>query len=407
MADSIAAKLNMKDVRALFPQALTGAGAYLDSGATTLKLQSVITRMNQIMSGEVSNVHRGGHKLGNAATVGFEEARMKIARFLNAKSPNEIVFTRGTTESLNLIATSLSVSHLSAGDEVILSQLEHHSNIVPWQMWAERKGFKVRFIQMKEDGTLDFAHFEKLLNENSKVLSMTHLSNALGVNVDVKPFIEKAKSRGLLTVIDAAQSVSAHAVDVQDLGCDFLVFSGHKLFAPTGVGVLYGREALLNELPPYQGGGSMIDQVTESGVTYLQSPQRFEAGTPAIIEAVALGVAVDFVQSLDWKQVWEHDQKLVALATKAVQDLGFQVFADGVKRSHVVSFVWPGIHASDFAALLAEMDVAVRAGHHCCQPLMKRLGVPGTLRASFAVYSNENDVDRLIEALKKAKELLV
>jgi cysteine desulfurase/selenocysteine lyase len=398
--------MNLKDVRRQFPQ-LTDGSVYLDSAATSLKPNSVIERMTRLLSAEVSNVHRGGHKLGNAATTEYEGARGKVARFLNAASPNEIIFTRGTTESLNLVACCLAEAVLQPGDEVILTQIEHHSNIVPWQIWAERKGLRLRFVKIDAHGVPDFSHFEALLNEKSKVLSLSQLSNALGVNVEVKRFIQKAKERGLLTVVDAAQSVSAHKVDVRDLGCDFLVFSGHKIFAPTGVGVLYGREELLNRLPPYQGGGSMIDQVTEEGVSFLPAPQRFEAGTPAIAQAIGLGEALDFVGALDWKELEERDQRLVALADEAVSGLGFQVFARGQKRSHVVSFVWPGMHPSDFAAILSEMNVAVRAGHHCCQPLMKALGVPGTLRASFSIYSDENDVDRLVEALKKAKELLV
>lgn len=397
---------SLKDVRSQFPQALQES-TYLDSAATTLKTAGVIERMKTLLSSEISNVHRGGHKSGNRATTQYEAARGKVAGFLNAKSSNEIVFTRGTTESINLVATSLSQSLLKEGDEIILSQLEHHSNIVPWQMWAERKGFKVKFIRVTDSGALDFAHFESLLNDRTKVLSLTHLSNALGVQVDVKPFLKKAKEIGAHTLIDAAQSVSAHKVDVQDLNCDFLVFSGHKLFSPTGVGVLYGKEELLNQLPPYQGGGSMIVSVSESESTYLPSPQRFEAGTPAIQEAICLGEAIDFVESLDWREIQAHDKHLVDLTTNAVKDLGFQVFAEDQKRSHVVSFIWPGLHPSDFASILSEMDVAIRSGHHCCQPLMSRLGIPGTLRASFSVYSNENDVDRLVEGLKKAKELLV
>lgn len=394
------------NVRHLFPQSQLSA-TYLDSAATTLKVNSVIKRMSDILSSEVSNVHRGGHRSGNLATREYEAAREKVQKFIGAKSSNEVIFTRGTTESINLLACCLSQGNLKEGDEVLLSQLEHHSNIVPWQMWAERKGFVVKFVPVSEEGRLDFEAYEKMLSSKTKVVSLTHLSNALGVHVDVAPLFQKAKQFGALTILDAAQSVSAQAIDVSELHCDFLVFSGHKLFAPTGIGVLYGREDLLNGLPPYQAGGSMIDRVTEEESTYLLSPQRFEAGTPAIAEAICLGEAIDFVQSLDWRAVQNHDRLLLQRATEEVKGLGFKVFAEAEKRSHVVSFCWPGLHPSDFAALLSEMDIAVRSGHHCCQPLMQRLGVSGTLRASFSVYSNSEDVDQLIKGLKKAKDLLV
>jgi len=403
----VASQLNsIQQIREQFPQLRSG-DVYLDSAATTLKTKSVIDRMTKWMSEEVSNVHRGGHRLGNAATSSYEGSRTKVARFLNAKSSNEIVFTRGTTESINLVAASLSQSVFRPGDEIILSQLEHHSNIVPWQIWAERKGLKVKFVRITENGDLDWDHFLELLSPKAKMLSLTHQSNALGVKVNVKPFVKKAKEHGMLTLIDGAQALSSNFIDVQDLDCDFYVFSGHKIFGPTGIGVLYGKEDRLNALPPYQGGGSMIDQVTENGVSFLKAPQRFEAGTPAIAEAVVLGESIDFLNSLDLDFIKNHDQSLVLKATNAIEDLGFEVFGRNVPRSHVVSFQWKGLHPSDFASLLSEMNVAVRAGHHCCQPLMNRLGVVGTIRASFSVYSDENDLDQLISGLKKAKELLV
>lgn len=403
MGEATVKELN---VRHLFPQSQLPA-TYLDSAATTLKVKSVIERMTDLLSSEVSNVHRGGHKSGNLATREYEGARVKVQKFIGAKSPNEVIFTRGTTESINLLACCLSQGLLKEGDEVLLSQLEHHSNIVPWQMWAERIGFSVKFAPVTDEGQVDFEAYRKMLGPKTKLVSLTHLSNALGVHVDVTSFFEKAKEVGALTVLDAAQSVSIQAIDVNKLKCDFLVFSGHKIFAPTGIGVLYGREELLNQLPPYQAGGSMIDQVTEAASTYLSSPQRFEAGTPAIAEAICLGEALDFVQSLDWVEVQKHDQHLLTQATSEIKALGFKVFAEKEKRSHVVSFSWPGVHPSDFATLLSEMNIAVRSGHHCCQPLMKRFGIPGTLRASFSVYSNDEDVDQLIKGLKKAKDLLV
>lgn len=402
----VGGEVNWNKLRESFPQALLDS-TYLDSAATTLKPICVIDRMTQVMREEISNVHRGGHKTGNRSTVQYEEARQKVAQFVSAKNPNEIVFTRGTTESINLVASSLAESFLESGDEIVLSQLEHHSNIVPWQIWAERKGLKVKFIQVKESGELDFEHFLSLLSPRTKVLALTHLSNALGVRVELKPFIKKAKEKKIISLVDGAQSVSAHPVDVQDLDCDFFVFSGHKIFGPTGIGVLYGREDLLNNMPPYQGGGSMIQEVTEDGSTFLPSPQRFEAGTPAIVEAIALGEALNFVSSLDWPSIQKHDDHLVRTASRAIEELGFQVFAIDAPRSHVVSFLWPNLHPSDFASLLSEMNIALRSGHHCCQPLMKKLGVSGTLRASFSIYSNDNDVDKLVEGLKKAKEMLV
>lgn len=396
--------MNFSSIRSQFPQTQLNS-TYLDSAATTLKAQRVIDCMNRSLSAQTSNVHRGGHKSGNLATNLYEAAREKVARFINAEKVNEIIFTRGTTESINLIAASLGQSFIE-GDEIILSQLEHHSNIVPWQLLSERRGVKIKFIKVSESGVLDFSHFESLLTDRTKVVSLTHLSNALGVHVDVGPFFKKAHQMGALTVLDAAQSVSAQKVDVQNLHCDFLALSGHKLFAPTGVGVLYGKEDLLNKMPPYQGGGSMIDQVSEQGSTYLLSPQRFEAGTPAIAEAICLGEAIDFISELNWTEIQAHDHSLVQKASEAISDLGFRVLSKDQKRSHVVSFVWDQMHPSDIAVILSEMDIAIRAGHHCCQPLMKRLGITGTLRASFSIYSNDNDIDKLIEGLKKAKELL-
>lgn len=398
--------MKMNEVRASFPQA-SSLPVYLDSGATTLKAKAVIDRMSKFFMSEVSNVHRGAHSLGDAATTAFEGVRIQVAQFLNAKSENEIIFTRSTTESINLVAASLAQDYFKAGDEIIVTQLDHHSNIVPWQMWAERKGLKVHFVRIQEDCSLDFEHYKRLLGPLTKMVAMTQLSNALGVHVDVKPYIDAAHKVNALFLIDAAQSVSSHAIDVQALDCDFLAFSGHKLFAPTGVGVLYGKKDLLDAMPPYQAGGSMIDRVTEQGATYLASPQRFEAGTPAIAEVLGLGAALGFFTALNWKEIEEYDQNLIGKATRAISDLGFKVFAKDVPRSHVVSFIWPGMHPSDFASILSQAGVAVRSGHHCCQPLMTRLKIPGTIRASFSIYSNESDIEKLVEGLKKAKELLL
>lgn len=398
------------NVRSQFPQierVIRGHKiAYLDSAATTLKHKSVIEAMNLSLTSETANVHRGAHILSDEATEKFERVREKARAFVNAESKSEIVFTSGTTGGLNLLARTLG-STLSAGDEILLTQMEHHSNIVPWQMIAQEKGASVRFAPIKDDGSLDIDAFNKLLSNKTKVVSVTHLSNALGTLNPLKDLFTAAHAVGAVTVMDAAQSVSYTRVDVRDLGADFLAMSGHKLFGPTGVGFLYGRMAKLEKLPPYQGGGSMIESVTEQGVTFLKPPHRFEAGTPPIAEVMGLGAALDFVSNTGFEAIQEHEEQIMHLAERLTKDIpGFRRIGTAPQRGHVFSFLLEGAHPSDVGALLDEQGIAVRAGHHCCQPLMKRLNIPGTVRASFSVYTSEEDVERFAKAVRKAKDML-
>jgi cysteine desulfurase/selenocysteine lyase len=379
----------------------------LDSAATALKPKSVIEKMRIHMDSGVANVHRGAHHLSDLATDSFEAVRKLAAKFLNARSSAEIIFTQGTTHGINLIAYSLARNTLQPGDEILLTQMEHHSNIVPWQMIAKEKQAKVKFAQVGDDGILDLAAFKKLLTSKTKFVSVAHLSNALGVWNDVAAIAKEAKKAGAFVVVDAAQSVSAGRVDVRELDCDFLAFSGHKIFGPTGVGILYGREEILKEMPPFFGGGSMIESVDETRSTFLPPPHRFEAGTPPIAEVLGLGAALEFYMSLDQKKLRAHDKTLLDKAKKEIAAMGgIRIFGGEADRSHILSFEVKGAHPSDVGAILNEQGIAVRAGHHCCQPLMARLKIPGTVRASFSIYSSEDDVGRLVSALKKVKGLL-
>jgi cysteine desulfurase/selenocysteine lyase len=399
------------DVRDQFPQLARAVRGnklvYLDSAATTLKPRSVIEAMNAHMSGEAANVHRGAHVLSDEATEKFENVREKAGAFVGAASKSEIVFTSGTTGGLNLLARTLG-RQLQPGDEILLSQMEHHSNIVPWQMIAQEKGAVVKFAPILDDGSLDRAAFKKLLSNKTKIVSLVHLSNALGTLNPLKELFAEARAVGAICVADAAQSVSYTKIDVRDLGADFLAMSAHKLFGPTGLGFLYGRLELLEKLPPYQGGGSMISEVTEQGVTFLAPPHRFEAGTPAIAEVIGFGAALDFVTSLGFENVQKHEKEIMAMAEDLTKDISeLRRVGKAPQRGHVFSFLLEGSHPSDVGAILDEQGVAVRAGHHCCQPLMKRLNIPGTVRASFSVYTSEEDVERFAKAVRKAKEMLL
>ncbi|MGE3759851.1 MAG: aminotransferase class V-fold PLP-dependent enzyme [Pseudobdellovibrionaceae bacterium] len=380
--------------------------AYLDSAATTLKHSSVIEAIAKSLTSETANVHRGAHILSDEATEKFEHVREKAREFVNAEWKTEIVFTSGTTGGLNLLARTLG-SRLKPGDEILLTQMEHHSNIVPWQMIAMEKGATVKFAPICDDGSLDIEAFKKLLTDKTKIVSVVHLSNALGTLNPLKELFAAAHEVGAITVMDAAQSVSYTKIDVRDLDADFLVMSGHKLFGPTGVGFLYGRMAILKKLPPYQGGGSMIENVTEQGVTFLKPPHRFEAGTPPIAEVMGLGAALDFVKSLGFDAIQTHEKQIMQLAEELTADIkGLRRIGTAPQRGHVFSFLLEETHPSDVGALLDEQGVAVRAGHHCCQPLMKRLNIPGTVRASFSVYTSDEDVKRFAGAVRKAKEML-
>ncbi len=403
---------NAAEVRAEFPQlGLKVNGVrpvYLDSAATTLKPRAVIDRLQHFYSYECANVHRGAHWLSDRATSAYEEARQKVARFLGAERDSEIVFTRGTTEGLNLIAHSFGRPFLQPGDEILLTQLEHHSNILPWQLLAQEKGLKLKVAPIHPSGELVEEEFEALLTNQTKLVSFTHVSNGLGTILPIQKMIQSAQKVGAVTVVDAAQSVSFLPLRVRDLGCDFLVFSGHKLFGPYGVGALYGRHQWLEQMPPYQSGGSMISKVSFAKSDFLPPPQRFEAGTPHIAGAIGLGAAIDFVQALGLEAIESHEQRLLTMATEELKQMGgVRLFADLDHKASILSFLMEGTHPSDVGAMLDQQAVAVRAGHHCNQPLWDFYQVPGTVRASFSLYNDEEDVERWIVALKKAKEMLL
>lgn len=381
---------------------------YLDSAATTLKPLSVIQAVQTHMSEGASNVHRGAHFLSDQATEQFEETRELAAQFIGAESKNEIVFTRGTTEGLNLLAQTLGATVLRAGDEIILSQMEHHSNIVPWQMVAKARGVTVRFIPVLDNGELDYEAYKAMLSDRVKIVSLVHLSNALGTLNPISAFFKRAHEVGAVTVADVAQSAGALPLSVKELSCDFMVFSGHKMFGPTGVGVLFGKMAWLEKLPPYQGGGSMISEVTEAGTTFLPPPHRFEAGTPAIAEVIGLGAAFKFMNSLNRERLREHESTIMKQALQGLAEIdGLRIIGYSSTQTNVISFLLEGSHPSDVGAILDEQGIAVRAGHHCCQPLMRRFSVPGTVRASFSIYSSSQDVQDLVSGVMKAKELLL
>ena len=401
----------LQDVLPQFPQLRTKVQGrrlvYLDSAATTLKPMSVIEAVRQSMTTGTANVHRGAHSLSDKATELFEETRETVRRFVGAQLKSEIVFTRGTTDGLNLLAATLGRTRLEAGDEILLSQMEHHSNIVPWQMIARERGAVVRFVPVLDDGSLDQAAFHKMLSKRVKIVSLVHLSNALGTLNPVTALFAAAHAVGAVTVLDAAQSGSIYPLKVQELECDFLVASGHKLLGPTGVGFLYGKYELLEKLPPYQTGGSMISEVREEESEFLPPPHRFEAGTPAIAEVIGLGEALKFISALGFSGLQEHEREIMAQAQEGLRTLpSVRRIGSTVGQTHVLSFVLEGTHPSDVGAILDEQGIAVRAGHHCCQPLMRRFGIPGTVRASFSVYTTEQDVQDFILGLKKAKELL-
>jgi len=378
---------------------------YLDSAASTLKPNLVIDRMTRYYQNETSNVHRGAHYLAEQGTGFYEDARAKVQSFLGAKSSAEVIFTRGTTESVNLVAQSFGRAFLRPGDEIILSEYEHHSNIVPWQMIAEEKGCSIRVIPVQDQGELDFEAFSRLLNAKTKLLSLSWCSNTLGTITDIKKYIRAAHEVGAKVFIDAAQAVQHLKTDVVDLDCDFLAFSGHKLYGPYGIGVLYGKEKLLEEMPPYQTGGSMISEVRFEKTSFAALPQKFEAGTPSISAAIGLGSAVEYVEEVGLTSISQHEARLLKIATERLSSIeGLRVIGAAEHKAAIISFVIDGIHPSDIGSLLDQQGVAIRTGHHCTQPLMRRFGIPATARASFGLYSSLEDIDALISALRKVKE---
>lgn len=403
--------LNINKIRDDFPilkREVNGKPlVYFDNGATSQKPQLVIDTINKYYTFENSNIHRGIHTLSQEATNAYEVARKKVQRFVNAQHEHEIIFTKGTTDSINLVAASFGKKHLKKGDEIIISNMEHHSNIVPWQMICEEKEAVLKVIPINDKGELLMDEFKKLLSPKTKFVSITHVSNTLGTINPVKEIIKLAKEAGALVLIDGAQAVPHTKIDVQDLGCDFYAFSGHKMFGPTGVGILYGKEAILNDLPPYQGGGDMIKTVTFEKTTYNELPHKFEAGTPNIVGGIGLGVAIDYMNSIGLDKIEAYEHELLTYATEQIKQIeGVRIVGEAAKKASVLSFVVDGTHPSDIGMIIDKLGVAIRTGHHCTEPLMNRLNVPGTARASFAFYNTFEEIDIFIAALKRAVTML-
>lgn len=379
---------------------------YLDNGATTQKPRAVVEAMTEEYYNVNANVHRGVHFLSQQATELHEAARETVRRFLNARSTNEIVFTRGTTESINLVATTFGDAFLNEGDEVIISEMEHHSNIVSWQLVQARKGIRLRVIPVTDNGELCLDEYERLFNEHTRLVSITHVSNVLGTVNPVKDMIATAHSHGVPVLVDGAQSTPHFAVNVQELDCDFFAFSGHKIYGPTGVGVLYGKEEWLDKLPPYMGGGEMIKRVTFEKTTFNELPYKFEAGTPDYVATTGLARALDYVTALGMDNIYAHEQELTRYAMQKMADIeGMRFIGTPSHKDAVISFLVGDIHHLDMGTLLDRLGIAVRTGHHCAEPLMHRFGIEGTVRASFGLYNTLEEVDVLVEGIKRVSRM--
>jgi cysteine desulfurase/selenocysteine lyase len=380
---------------------------YLDSAATTQKPQIVINAIEHYYKFLNANIHRGAHYLANLSTVKYEDSREKVRAFLNAEKSEEIIFTSGTTDGINLVAQTWGRQNIQAGDEIVLSMLEHHSNIVPWQMLAEEKGAVIRVIPIHESGEWDLTQIDTIISAKTKMVAVNHVSNALGTINQIDLVIARADAIGAKVLIDGAQSVAHFPVDVQSLNCDFYVFSAHKIYGATGTGVLYGKSQLLEAMPPWRGGGEMIKSVSFEKTTYNELPFKFEAGTPNIEGVIALGEAIDFVSRLDWNNMQAHDMTLLNAATSELMMIdGLRIFGTAANKVGVLSFLVDGIHPYDVGTLLDKQGVAVRTGHHCTEPLWNHFGVSGSVRASFGVYTTLDDIDRFVNALKKSIQLL-
>jgi cysteine desulfurase/selenocysteine lyase len=379
---------------------------YLDNAATTQKPRRVIDRLADYYREENANIHRGVHLLSVEATDAYDAARERVRLFINAADAREVVFVRGASEAINLVAATYGRRHVAAGDEVVVSEMEHHSNIVPWQMLCEEKGARLRVIPISDAGELRLDEYERLLGPRTRLVSVAHVSNALGTVNPVGEVVRLAHARGIPVLIDGAQAVAHMAVDVQELGCDFYAFSGHKVFGPTGIGVLYGRAALLDSMPPYQGGGDMIRSVTFERTTYNELPYKFEAGTPNIAGAVGLAAAVDYLTGVGLDLVATHEHDLLEYGTAALSTLpGLRLTGTAARKAGILAFVMDDIHPHDIGTILDRDGIAVRAGHHCCQPLMGRLGVPATVRASLALYNTREEIDALVASLRSVREV--
>ena len=408
-AEKTETMFDVTEIRADFPiltrQVYGRPLVYLDNAATTQKPRAVIDAITDAYSTVNANVHRGVHRLSQEATNLHEAARETVRRFLGANSTAEILFTRGTTESLNLLATSFGEAFCHEGDEIIISEMEHHSNIVPWQLLQQRRGIVLRVIPITDDGRLDIEAFKRLLNERTRLVSVTHVSNVLGTVNPVEEIIRIAHTHDVPVAIDGAQAVPHIPINVQELGCDFYAFSAHKVYGPTGVGVLYGKERWLEQMPPYQGGGEMIGHVNFSGTTWNELPYKFEAGTPDYIGTIATARALDYVADLGLPDIVAHEHSLSRRALDGLRALP-RIHVYGGEPSSVISFNLDGVHPADVGTLLDHLGIAVRTGHHCAQPLMERLGIPGTVRISFALYNTEDDVDAFLAALQRVAQML-
>ena len=379
---------------------------YLDNAATTQKPLCVLDAMREEYLNVNANVHRGVHYLSQQATDLHEAAREKVRQFINANKTEEIVFTRGTTEDINLVASSFCESQMKAGDEVLVSDMEHHSNIVPWQLQAQRRGIVVRHLPISDRGELNFDEMGDFLTEKTKIVSIAHVSNVLGTINDVKRIVALAHDRGIPVLVDAAQSAPHMPIDVQQLDCDFMAFSGHKMYGPTGIGVLYGKEEWLDRLPPYQGGGEMIDRVSWENTTFERLPFKFEAGTPDYVATHGLATAIDYLSAIGLERIEAHEQELTRYCMEQLKTIdGIRLFGEAEQKDAVVSFLVGDIHHLDLGTLLDRLGIAVRTGHHCAQPLMTRLGITGTVRASFALYNTKEEIDTLVAGIRRVSQM--
>lgn len=402
--------LDLNSIRADFPiltQKVNGKPlVYFDNGATAQKPKVVIDAIAKYYEEINANIHRGVHKLSQLATDAYEASRQKIQNHIHAEFAHEVLFTSGTTQGVNLVAHGFA-SILKPGDEVLVSAVEHHSNIVPWQMLCEKTGAILKVIPMNEKGELIMSEYEKLLSEKAKIVTVNHISNALGTINPIAEMIEKAHRFGAAVFIDGAQAAPHLKPDVQELDCDFYAFSGHKICGPTGIGILYGKEKWLNQLPPYMGGGEMIKEVTFEKTTYAELPHKFEAGTPNIADGIVLGTAIDYLNAIGFENIQQQEKELLAYGTKRLLEIdGLKIYGTSEQKTSVISFNIEGIHPYDIGAILDKMGIAVRTGHHCAQPVMQFFDIPGTVRASFSFYNTKEEIDTMIEAIKKAKTML-
>ncbi len=399
--------LNIKKIRSDFPilsQKINGQRlVYLDSGASAQKPREVIEKITKTYSCDYANVHRGLHTLSNRATEQYEEARKIVQKFINAKSENEIIFTSSATAALNLVASSFVAPMIKEGDEIVLSIMEHHSNIVPYHFLRERQGAKIKWVDVNDDGSFCLNKFEEALSERTKIIAITHMSNVLGTITPLREIIKIAHNKNIKVIIDGSQGAVHQKIDVQELGADFYIMTGHKLYGPTGVGVLYGRYELLKKMRPFMGGGEMIDEVSRENITYSAPPMRFEAGTPPIVQAIGLAQALKYMQNIGLENIEAHEKSLGDYARKRLKEINsLRLIGDAKGKGAIFSFELAGIHAHDISTILDKYGIAVRAGTHCAQPLLERFGVSSTIRASFAIYNDRDDVDALIDGIKKA-----